>query len=113
MELLYIYIKDDCHNIKECEYNFSPNYRFSLNRDTKTFYMEERNSLPYNWFGENIHNVTAIVGKNGAGKTNLLDCIIKALCGQGGGLIFYKHNNCTYLNTIPLLLQNLSLVFSV
>ena len=26
-------------------------------------YMEERNSLPYNWFGENIHNITAIVGK--------------------------------------------------
>ena len=31
----------------------------------------------------------ALFGKNGAGKTNLLDCIIKALCGQGGGYVFY------------------------
>ena len=33
--------------------------------------------------------ITGLVGKNGAGKTNLLDCIIKALCGQGGGYVFY------------------------
>jgi hypothetical protein len=51
--------------------------------------MEECDSLYNGWFGENIVNITAIVGKNGAGKTNLLDCIIKALCGQGGGYVFY------------------------
>lgn len=98
MELLYIYIGNDKHNIKGCEYNFSPNYKFSYQPDTKTFYMEERKSLPYNWFGENIHNITAIVGKNGAGKTNLIECIIKALCGQGGGVIFFKYNHKLYTN---------------
>ena len=34
-------------------------------------------------------SIYGLVGKNGAGKTNLLDCIIKALCGQGGGYVFY------------------------
>ena len=89
MELLYIYIWDDKRNIKGCEYNFSPNYKFSYQFQSKTFHMEECDSLYNGWFGENIVNITAIVGKNGAGKTNLLDCIIKALCGQGGGYVFY------------------------
>ena len=112
MELLYIYIWNDKRNIKGCEYNLSPNYRFSFQPDTKTFYMEERTSLPNNWFGKNIHNVTAIVGKNGAGKTNLIDCIIKALCGQGDGVIFFKYNNLIYTN-IPEQLDIYKFSFNV
>ena len=112
MELLYIYICDDKRNIKECEYNFSPNYKFSYRPKLKTFYMEKYDSLYSGWFGQNIVNITAVVGKNGSGKTNLLDCIIKALCGQSGGFIFYKHNNHIYSN-IPKQLSDYKFTFEV
>jgi hypothetical protein len=74
--------------------------------------MEECDSLYNGWFGENIVNITAIVGKNGAGKTNLLDCIIKALCGQGGGYVFYKYNGNIYTN-IPKRFSEYKFTFNV
>lgn len=112
MELLYIYIWDDKRNIKGCEYNFSPNYKFSYQPQSKTFHMEEHGSLYNGWFGKNIVNITAIVGKNGSGKTNLLDCIIKALCGQGGAYIFYKNQGLIYTN-IPQQLSDYKFTFNV
>lgn len=92
MELLYLYVHNDKKSIKGCEYNFSPNYKFTYNAATKTFHMEwHRDNLPHKWFGENILNMTAIIGKNASGKTNLMECIIKSLCGRGGGWIIYLH----------------------
>lgn len=67
MELLYLYVHNDKKSIKGCEYNFSPNYRFTYNVATKTFHMEwHRDNLPHKWFGDNILNMTAIIGKNGS-----------------------------------------------
>lgn len=97
MELLYIYIRDDHKNIKDCEFNFSPNYRFSLDRASKTFKMERHENLPEGWFSSNIRNVTAIIGKNGAGKSNLIECIIKALCSQGGGIAIFEEEGSLWV----------------
>ncbi len=44
MELLYIY--NDKHNMRECEYNFFPNYGISFNPETETSFMEPHNKLP-------------------------------------------------------------------
>jgi len=98
MELLYIYIRDDHKNIRDCEFNFSPNYRFTLDEASKTFRLEERTVLPKGWFAPNIRNITAIIGKNGAGKSNLIECILNSLCYQGGGIVIFENKGELWVN---------------
>jgi hypothetical protein len=112
MELLFLYILNDKRNIKGCSYNFSSEYTFSFDEPTSTFSMVHHNGLPRHWFGTNILNVTAVVGKNGAGKTNLMDCIIKALCGQGGGWIIYKYQGTLYTN-VPSQVEHIKFSFPI
>lgn len=82
MELLYVWI-ENYKNIKNQDFNFSPKHWFDFKpkeEDGKviggTLHHKERNTnYPDNFFGKNISNVTAIVGKNGSGKSSLLDYI--------------------------------------
>lgn len=74
--------------------------------------MEHREGLPTHWFGNNILNITAIVGKNGTGKTNLLDCIIKSLCGRGGGWGIFRYKNKLYTN-VPAIQTDITFTFDV
>lgn len=97
-----MYIPDNGMGIKDLEFNFSPNYHFSLNREERKFYMSRKEVLPRNWFGHNILNVTAIVGKNGAGKTNLIKALIDSLCYQGGCVQFYEYNGEIWTNYTEL-----------
>jgi len=47
MELIYLYIEDDGKNIKDCEFNFSPEYRISYNRKERFITVEKNdNYLP-------------------------------------------------------------------
>lgn len=113
MELLYLYVHNDNKNIKGCEYNFSPNYRFTYDVAAKTFYMKwHKPNLQNKWFGDNILNISAIIGKNGAGKTNLLECIIKSLSGNRGSWIIYLHNGQLYTN-IPKIRDEIKFSFCI
>jgi len=77
MELLYVWIKE-YKNIKEQGFNFSPKWRFHYDPASGNLDMEDRqNKVIDNFFGEHISNVTAIVGENGSGKSNLLEFIMK------------------------------------
>jgi hypothetical protein len=47
---------------------------------------EDRNpNYPKDFFGENISNVTAIVGKNGSGKSSLMEALLNFTLGSGNG----------------------------
>ncbi len=99
MELLYIWI-EDYKNIKKQGFNFSPkhwfNFEYKEDENKKvtggTLKHEDRNlNYPEDFFGENISNVTAIIGKNGSGKSNLMEFLIR-FCASSHGLKEYNKN---------------------
>lgn len=79
MEVVYIYMKDYL-GLKEKEYNFHENYKFTFDKNLKEILIEEVDiKIPNNFFGEKIVSVNAIIGENGKGKTRILDFIYSYL----------------------------------
>lgn len=86
MELIYLWVERD-KNIKNQGFNFSPNYHIenSHNIEEKdgknniypfgTIKITTKSKSPEFLFGNNIVNITAIIGENGTGKTNVLKII--------------------------------------
>lgn len=73
MELVYLWV-EDYKNIHDQGFNFSGRYRCDYNPDTNKLTIDE-NTDYIHIFPDNI-NVTAIVGENGKGKSNLLEYLI-------------------------------------
>ncbi|WP_146194174.1 AAA family ATPase [Brumimicrobium oceani] len=96
MELLYIWI-DKFRNIDDKGYNFSNQYDVSYNKTNNELIVNDiqgesavsvtENRLELNsttnylagFFPGNISNITAIIGKNSTGKSNVLDFLLTAL----------------------------------
>jgi predicted ATPase len=76
MELVYLWV-EDYKNIHKQGFNFSPRFECGYNDITKELTIKENKDYIENFFGDNI-NVTAIVGKNGSGKSSVLNAIVNA-----------------------------------
>lgn len=73
MEIVYIWIKNYKDIIIEEGFNFGAenSYRYENN----ILYMEKNQNYYKNFFGKSIINITGIIGKNGAGKSTILNFI--------------------------------------
>ncbi len=71
IKIHYIWLKD-CNCFHNQSFNFSTQYKFNYDSQTEELTVGEKNNEYIdNFFGENI-DLTAVVGKNGTGKTTLL-----------------------------------------
>ena len=78
MELVYLWV-EEYKNIYRQGFNFSPRFECEYKDGNLTICDKKKkeckdNEYLENFFGKNI-NVTAIVGKNGTGKSNVLEVI--------------------------------------
>ena len=80
MELVYLWV-EEYKNIHKQGFNFSPKFNCHYDEDKNELTIDENDDYIENFFGENI-NVTAIVGKNGSGKSSVFDSILDYIeCG--------------------------------
>ena len=77
MELVYLWV-EDYKNIQKQGFNFSPRFTCDYDEVTKELTIDENDDYIPDFFGENI-NVTAIVGKNGSGKSSVLELLAKLI----------------------------------
>lgn len=75
MELIYVYVKK-FRNIENKEFVFSNKFDINFNIENGELnIISKKNFFNIFKYDESLCNITAIVGRNGAGKTNLLEII--------------------------------------
>jgi len=74
LELVYLWV-EDYKNIKKQGFNFSPRFHCEYDEENDELTIDENDDYIPDFFGENI-NVTAIVGKNGSGKSSVLEYLL-------------------------------------
>lgn len=78
MKLLYVWI-EKFRNIENRGFNFSSEYKVEYSKVTNSVTINEQKEFIPDFFSENISDITAIIGKNGTGKSNVLDFICTAI----------------------------------
>jgi Predicted ATP-binding protein involved in virulence len=103
MEIIYIWI-ERYRNIEKCGFHLSNDFTVEVkNIDEENCIKKiniKRNTKKLNIYGNNIINVTSIVGKNSVGKSNFISCFGELLTSFKDSsfiLIYYDKDNDSYL----------------
>ncbi|MCB2313468.1 AAA family ATPase [Clostridium tagluense] len=74
MELIYAYVEKFSDFIYEQEFTFTQRFKVNYDKSNKKLLIKEKNYIE-NFFGEKIKNISLVIGKNGTGKSTLLDLL--------------------------------------
>jgi len=94
VELVYLWV-ENYKNIYHQGFNFSPRFHCKYNDKTKELTINENDDYIPDFFGKNI-NITAIVGKNGSGKSSLLSSLSNIKEVKGKGFLLYQKSDNTF-----------------
>lgn len=71
MKLLYLWVENHRDMIKNQSFNISNSYHIDFDIEFNRLQISKNNEYIKNFYGNNILDITAIVGKNGVGKTTI------------------------------------------
>lgn len=78
IHLCYIYI-ESYKKLRQIGIAIDSHYQYNLDFQGKCLTIEERTSIPNDFWGAGIHSLSAIVGGNGVGKSTVLRFILEAV----------------------------------
>lgn len=74
MELIYIYVEKFSDFIKQQEFLLSQKFDVNYDKEKGHLLINKKEYIK-DFFGENIKNISLVIGKNGTGKTTFLDLL--------------------------------------
>lgn len=103
MELVYVWIKKYGQVLKDIEVNFGSEFIFKYDKNNKTLCINKNQYYIKDFFNtegnNNVSNITGIIGKNGSGKSNLINCI-RGYMADGGIKCMEKDDGYEFHDTI-------------
>lgn len=82
--LCYIHIIK-YRNLSNIGFSFDPRYEISVDEEHKVVSIQKSIGFPSNFWGDTVYSLTAIVGKNGMGKSTVMRFALEALVEGSGG----------------------------
>ncbi|MEQ5729100.1 AAA family ATPase [Providencia alcalifaciens] len=108
MKLIYFYLWR-CYDVDfNLGINLSENTFITLKKDNTLEIKELEHQAPLNFYGENIINVSAIVGKNGSGKSTILNILglnrldVQSCYPDSQWMAIYENNGAYFLEGFNL-----------